>query len=229
MLLLSSTRVTTKSDFFKKTSSSLAFKSLLEVKTPQGGTGKSNLQARTSRQSHRERAHGSCPKVAPRERGGVRLDPHLPVSVGGVVPPVGLLVVVGLVGVGVGAAAAAAAPHMGAHLVAQVGARLCPRHPAQGVDARVGPAVDAHGSGGADRVDAGRGAKRGDTEPDPTAGQAFTAGSARRGAAAPSQSTEGRGRAGSRRSGRPAGEAGQGRAAEPGGRRGLLAAAAARA
>lgn len=32
----------------------------------------------------------------------------------------------------------------------------------------------------------------GDTEPDPTARKAFTAGSARRGAAAPSQSAEGR-------------------------------------
>lgn len=59
-----------------------------------------------------------------------------------------------------GAAAAAAAPHhMGAHLVAQVGARLGPRHPAQGVDPRVRAAVDAHGGGGA-RGERGRAGKR---------------------------------------------------------------------
>lgn len=83
---------------------------------------------------------------------------HLPVPVGGVVPPVGLLVIVGLVGVG---AAAAAAHHMGAHLVAQVGARVGPRHAAQRVDPRVRAAVHAHG-GGAER---GRSGKRGDRRP----------------------------------------------------------------
>lgn len=83
---------------------------------------------------------------------------HLPVPVGGVVPPVGLLVIVGLVGVG---AAAAAAHHMGAHLVAQVGARVGPRHAAQRVDPRVRAAVHAHG-GGAER---GRSGKQGDRRP----------------------------------------------------------------
>lgn len=88
--------------------------------------------------------------------------PHLPVPVGGVVPPVGLLVVVGLVRVG---AAAAAAHHMGAHLVAQVGARVGPGHAAQRVEPRVGAAVHAHGGGrdggpgghGGDRRAGGRG------------------------------------------------------------------------
>lgn len=83
---------------------------------------------------------------------------HLPVPVGGVVPPVGLLVIVGLVGVG---AAAAAAHHMGAHLVAQVGARVGPRHAAQRVDPRVRAAVHAHGGGGSGVAAAGAGAGAG--------------------------------------------------------------------
>lgn len=122
---------------------------------------KIGLQAGTSRKLTSEQAAGSSPEAGPRERDRresllPRPDPHLPVSIGGVVPPVGLLVVVGLVGMG----AATAPHHMGAHLVAQVGARVGPRQPAQGVDPRVGAAVDAHGGGGAPGA-AARGEERG--------------------------------------------------------------------